>query len=123
MLIHERLKQLRTAKGLTQSEIEERTSLSRTYVSAVENGHTIPALETLEKFARALEVPMYVLFYDGMEPPKAIPRTPKETIWGDRGKEAPPLAMLRRELGKMSLRRRELLLDFARKLASRVKRN
>ncbi len=105
MLISERLKQLRTTKGLTQSDVEERTGLSRTYVSAVENGHTIPAVETLEKFARALEVPMYVLFYDGT----------------DRGKEAPPLAMLRRNLGKMSLRRRELLLDFARKLASRAK--
>ena len=34
----------------------------------VENGHTVPAVETLEKFARALEVPMYVLFYDGDEP-------------------------------------------------------
>jgi hypothetical protein len=33
-----------------------------------ENGHTVPAVETLEKFARALEVPMYVLFYDGDEP-------------------------------------------------------
>jgi transcriptional regulator with XRE-family HTH domain len=121
MRIDERLKQLRTAKGLTQSDIDERTGLSRTYVSAVENGHTVPALETLEKFARALEVPMYVLFYDGMEPPKPIPSPTKETMWGDRGKDAPSLARLRPELGKMSLRQRELLLDFARKLASRAK--
>jgi transcriptional regulator with XRE-family HTH domain len=41
---------------------------ARCYVSRVENGHTVPAVETLEKFARALEVPMYVLFYDGDEP-------------------------------------------------------
>ncbi len=121
MRIDERLKQLRTRKGLTQSDIEERTGLSRTYVSAVENGHTVPAIETLEKFARALEVPMYVLFYDGMEPPEAIPPATKESIWGDRGKEAPSLARLRRELGKTSLRQRKLLLDLARKLTSRAR--
>ncbi len=121
MLISERLKQLRTTKGLTQSDVEERTGLSRTYVSAVENGHTVPAVETLEKFARALEVPMYVLFYDGTEPPKAIPEATKETLWGDRGKDVPSLARLRRELGKMSLSRRELLLDLARKLTSRAR--
>src|SRR5712692_2581396 len=115
MLIGERLKQLRTGKGLTQSDIEERTGLNRPYVSAVENGHIVPTVETLEKFARALEIPMYVLFYDGMEPPKAILRATKETMWGGRGKESPSLAMLRRNLAKMSLRRRELLLDFARK--------
>ncbi len=121
MLISERLKQLRTGKKLTQSDIEERTGLNRTYVSAVENGHTVPTVESLEKFARALEVPMYVLFYDGMEPPKAIPQATKETTWGDRGKDAPSLSRLRQELGKMSLRQRKLLLDFARKFASRAR--
>jgi len=90
-------------------------------VSAVENGHTVPTVESLEKFARALEVPMYVLFYDGMEPPKAIPQATKETTWGDRGKDAPSLSRLRQELGKMSLRQRKLLLDFARKFASRAR--
>jgi hypothetical protein len=64
---------------------------------------------------------MYVLFYDGTEPPKAIPQATKETLWGDRGKDVPSLARLRRELGKMSLSRRELLLDLARKLASRAR--
>jgi transcriptional regulator with XRE-family HTH domain len=121
MHIVERLKQLRTGKGLTQSDIEERSGLSRTYVSAVENGHTVPALETLEKFARALEVPTYVLFYDGMEPPKAIQSETKETTWGDRGEDAASLSRLRRELGKMSLRLRELLLELVRKLTSRTK--
>jgi transcriptional regulator with XRE-family HTH domain len=41
-----------------QGDIEKRTGLLRCYVSRVENGHTVPAIETLEKLARALEVPV-----------------------------------------------------------------
>jgi hypothetical protein len=87
--------------------------------SVDDHGSPVPTLESLGKFARALEVPIYVLFYDGMEPPKAIPHATREIIWGGRRKDAPSLARLRRDLGKMSLNQRELLLDFAQKLASR----
>jgi transcriptional regulator with XRE-family HTH domain len=69
MIMGDRLRALREQKGLSQGDIEERTGLIRCYVSRVENGHTVPAVETLEKFARALEVPMYQLFYDDKEPP------------------------------------------------------
>ena len=69
MVIADRLRALREAKHYSQGEIEKRTGLLRCYVSRVENGHTVPAIETLEKFARALDVPMYELFYDGEEPP------------------------------------------------------
>ena len=65
MVIADRLRALREAKHYSQGEIEKRTGLLRCYVSRVENGHTVPAIETLEKFARALDVPMYELFYDG----------------------------------------------------------
>jgi transcriptional regulator with XRE-family HTH domain len=119
MLIHERLKRLRTEKELTQADIEERTGLNQTYISAIENGHIVPAVGTLEKFARALEIPMCALFYDGTELPKVILRATKETMWGDRVKQARSLAMLCRNFGKMSVPQRKLLLDFARKLASR----
>jgi len=57
-------------KKLSQGDIEKRTGLLRCYISRVENGHTVPAIETLEKMARAFEVPAYQLFYDGDEPPK-----------------------------------------------------
>jgi transcriptional regulator with XRE-family HTH domain len=50
--------------------MEKRSGLLRCYISRVENGHTVPALETLEKMARALECPLYQLFYDSDEPPK-----------------------------------------------------
>jgi transcriptional regulator with XRE-family HTH domain len=70
MLIGDRLCAFREAKKLSQGDIEERTGLLRSYISRVENGHTTPSVETLEKWARALEVPLYQLFYEGKEPPK-----------------------------------------------------
>jgi len=67
MVIGDRLRELREQKNLSQGDIEKRTGLLRCYISRVENGHTVPAIETLEKLARALEIPMYQLFYDGMQ--------------------------------------------------------
>jgi transcriptional regulator with XRE-family HTH domain len=68
MIISDRLRQLRESKNLSQADIEKRTGLLRCYISRVENGHTVPAIETLEKLARALEVPLYQLVYDGKSP-------------------------------------------------------
>ena len=69
MIIGDRLRLLRETKKLSQGDIEKRTGLLRCYISRVENGHTVPAIETLEKLARAMEIPLYQLFYDGEEPP------------------------------------------------------
>jgi transcriptional regulator with XRE-family HTH domain len=96
MIIGDRLRVLREAKRFSQGDIEKKTGLLRCYVSRVENGHTVPSVETLEKFARALEVPMYQLFYDGEEPPK-LPNLPKrksadDIAWGSKGKDARLLA-------------------------------
>src|ERR1700730_17436689 len=65
MVIGDRLRELREAKELSQGDIEKRTGLLRCYISRVENNHTVPAVNTLEKLARALEVPMYQLFHAG----------------------------------------------------------
>jgi transcriptional regulator with XRE-family HTH domain len=70
MIVGERLRTLREERNFSQGEIEKRTGLLRCYISRVENGHTVPAVETLEKFARALEVPLYQLMYDGEKPPQ-----------------------------------------------------
>ena len=70
MDIGDRLKAIRESKGMSQGDIEKRTGLLRCYISRVENGHTVPAIETLEKMARAMDVPVYVLFYDGEQPPE-----------------------------------------------------
>src|SRR5580700_5393103 len=99
MIIGDRLRALREEKNLSQGEIEKRTGLLRCYISRVECGHTVPAVETLEKFARALETPIYQLFYDGEEPPEPtdLPRR-KSAVdggWGSSGKDARLLHKLR----------------------------
>ena len=90
MLIGQRLRDIRESKNLSQGDIERRTGLLRCYTSRVENGHTVPSIETLEKYAGALEVPLYKLFYDGAEPPKKpnLPATKTEPMWGAKGNEA-----------------------------------
>ena len=65
MVIGTRLRSLREEKGISQGDIEKSTGLLRCYISRIENGHTIPSLETLERFAGALDVPLYKLFFSG----------------------------------------------------------
>jgi transcriptional regulator with XRE-family HTH domain len=55
---------------MSVGDIEKRTGLLRFYISRVENGHSIPAIETLEKFARAMDMQLYPLLDDGSEPPE-----------------------------------------------------
>ena len=62
MIIGDRLREIREEKKLFQGDIENRTGLLRCCISRVENEHTVPAIETLEKLARAFEVPMYHCF-------------------------------------------------------------
>jgi transcriptional regulator with XRE-family HTH domain len=114
---------LRGEKNFSQGTIEERTGLLRSYISRVENGYTVPAVETLEKFARALEVPMYQLFYEGDEEPK-LPRLSKrsgngESAWGDSGKDARTFAEFRQVLSRTKESDRKLLLFIARKMVRR----
>ncbi len=72
LMIGERLRAIRESKNLSQGDIEKRTGLIRCYTSRVENGHTVPSIDTLQKYAQALEIPLYQLFYDGEEAPKKI---------------------------------------------------
>ena len=121
MIIADRLRALREAKQLSQGDIEKRTGLLRCYISRVENGHTVPAIETIEKMARALEVPMYQVFYDGDKPPE-LPNLPKrksadDIAWGSTGKDARYLGKLRRLLAKTEESNRKLILYMAQKMA------
>ena len=123
MIIGDRLRALREHKKLSQGDIEKRTGLLRCYISRVENGHTVPAIETLEKMARALEVPLYQLFYDGEEPPK-LPNLLKgkssdENAWGSSGKDGRYLNKLRRVLSKTDEGNRKLVMHMAQKMAGR----
>jgi len=120
MIIGERLRALREEKKLSQGDIEKKTGLLRCYVPRVENEHMVPAVETLEKFARALEVPMYKLFYDGEEPPKLANLPKRETaddvMWGGSGKDARLVAEFCRLFSRMEKGNRDLILFTAKKM-------
>lgn len=117
MIIGDRLRTLREQKNLSQGHIEKRTGLLRCYISRVENGHTVPSIETLEKMSRALEIPLYQLFYEGENPP-ALPKykSVKTPSWGRSGKEARLMAKFRRLLSRADESDRKLLLHMARKM-------
>ncbi len=67
-----RLRELREARQFSQGDIEKRTGLLRCYISRVENGHTVPSIETLEKCAKALDLELYQLFHTGGGKPKPV---------------------------------------------------
>jgi transcriptional regulator with XRE-family HTH domain len=123
MIIGDRLRALREEKKFSQGDIEKRTGLLRCYISRVENGHTVPAVETLEKFARALEVPMYQLFYEGEGPP-VLPYLPKrktadDIAWGNKGKDARMLARFCQLFSRTSESDLQLFFFVAQKMAHR----
>jgi transcriptional regulator with XRE-family HTH domain len=120
MLIGDRLKELREAKHLSQGEMQNRTGLLRCYISRVENGHTVPAIETLEKIARALEVPLYAIFYDGERPPgppRLVP--PDKDGFGASGRERQYVEKLCQSLARMKPRDLALLMCVSQRLAVR----
>jgi transcriptional regulator with XRE-family HTH domain len=122
MVIGQKLRELRESANLGQGDMEKRTGCVRCYTSRVENGHTVPSVETLEKYARALEVPTYKLFIEGDE----TPRKPKvsliesgEPTWGARENERRELSRFARALSRMDKRERAILLGMAKRMAGR----
>ena len=121
MMIGNRLRAIREQKNLSQGDIEQRTGLLRCYISRVENGHTVPAIETLEKMARALDIPLYQLFYDGEKPP-ALPNpgSNKKSAapdWASSGKWSRFMLRVQDLCGRMDPRDRQLLLFLVEKMA------
>ncbi len=120
MVIGEKLKALRAQKKLSQGDIEHRTGLLRCYVSRVENGHTVPSVDTLEKMARALEVPMYRLFTDDANVKKPnIPATAirSAAVRPEQDREIRTFARL---LSRMDEKSRGLLIHVASKMSKRA---
>ncbi len=122
MGIGERIREMRERRQLSQGDIEERTGLLRCYISRVENGHTVPSLETLEKFAGALDVPLYKLFYYGDEQPRdgAVASPALENLAqeaGAAGAEARFLLRLRELQEHLTSTDRNVLLALAKRMA------
>jgi transcriptional regulator with XRE-family HTH domain len=119
MVIGDKLKTLRAQKNLSQGDVEKRTGLLRCYISRVENGHTVPSVDTLEKMARALEVPMYRLFADDahVKKPNILAEAiRRRAVHPEQDREIRALAKL---LARMSDKSRGLLLHMASKMANR----
>lgn len=112
MLIGEQLRLLREYKNLSQGDIEARCGLLRCYISRVENGHTVPAVETLEKFAHALEVPLYVIFYGTDQKRGSEPIEPRDP-------DARQTRLILEALGRLTDKERRLLFFLANALAAR----
>lgn len=126
MIIGERLRAFREYKALSQVDIEKRTGLFRYYISRVENGHTIPTLETLARFARALEVPLFHLVYeeDGPYQPPVLPGSANSLdASGSMSKrDLRHLNEFKYLFGRLHDRDKELLSALARRMAKRVAR-
>jgi transcriptional regulator with XRE-family HTH domain len=119
MVIGNKLKELRETKKLSQGDIEKRTGLLRCYISRVENGHTVPSVDTLEKMARALEVPMYRLFTDDAHVKRPnIPVSNGEPAHNK--KEDAKLRPFVKALSRMNDKDRGILLHMASKMAGRA---
>jgi transcriptional regulator with XRE-family HTH domain len=121
--IAKRLIAIRLQKKLTQTDLEERTGLLRVYISRVETGVTVPGVATLEKWARALEVPLYQLFYDGENAPVLTPLVARKRVgWGCSGQSARTFNKFQNLLSRMSEADRDLLLDMPKKMLQRKAR-
>ena len=122
-----RLRQLRRQRGLSQGDIQKRTGLLRCYISRVENGHTVPSLETLERFIAALEIPFYQFFYFDEDPtPHLTQRASLEELAEESapsGPEAHFLSKLRAFISQIAERDRDVLLAFANRLAGHAPKN
>ncbi len=100
----------RLQKGMSQGDIEKRTGLLRCYLSRVENGHTVPSLETLQKIAGALDLQLAEFFSD---------ETVSREMSGLRltEEEIRFLTQIQRYSAKLSENDRKLLLAMVRKFA------
>jgi len=125
MVIGTRLRDLREEKGLSQGDVEKSTGLLRCYISRIENGHTIPSLETLERFADALDVPLYKMFYTGngeAPTPNLLRRKSLEELAaqpGEAGEDARFLMQFNNALAQLGEPDRDVVLTLAKNLAAR----
>ena len=109
------IRQFRLEKNMSQGDIEKRTGLLRCYLSRVENGHTIPSLETLAKIAQAMEMPLGHFFAasaaeNGAASKAALPQLTDE--------EMRFLSQIRRYSSNLNESDRKIVLTMVKKLAA-----
>ena len=104
------IRSYRQQKGMSQGDIEKRTGLLRCYLSRVENGHTVPSLETLQKIAYALDLHLAQFFSDEVVSREMSPLRLSE-------EEIRFLTQIQRYASRLSENDRKLLLAMVRKFA------
>ncbi len=125
MYIGTRIRRLREERGMSQGDIENSTGLLRCYISRVENGHTVPSLETLERFAGALGIPLYQFFFAGEDTPPTPFLSDRKSLEdlaqedSKQGEDARFLLKLKTLTTRIGDPDRDVLLALAKKLASR----
>lgn len=105
------IRDFRLQKGMSQGDIEKRTGLLRCYLSRVENGHTVPSLETLQKIAGALDLQLSQFFANDTVAPHVSSLSLSE-------EEIRFLTQIQRYSANLSDSDRRLLLAMVRKFAS-----
>jgi transcriptional regulator with XRE-family HTH domain len=115
MNIGETIRNYRLGKGMSQGDIEKRTGLLRCYLSRVENGHTIPSLDTLSKIAGAMELPLSQFFAESghSNGAKGLPQLSDD--------EVRFLSQVRRYSVSLNDSDRKLVLAMVKKMASNAK--
>ena len=114
MNIGETIRNFRLQKGMSQGDIEKRTGLLRCYLSRVENGHTVPSLDTLSKIAGSLEMPLGHFFVESTTDTAAknLPQLSDE--------EVRFLSQIRRYSSGLNDSDRKLVLAMVKKMAVTV---
>src|SRR5437016_11283206 len=112
MNIGDTIRNLRLHKGMSQGDIEKRTGLLRCYLSRVENGHTIPSLDTLAKIASAMELPLGQFFaeHHANGNSRSLPPLTEE--------EVRFLSQIRRYSSNLNDSDRKLVLAMVKKMAA-----
>lgn len=105
------IRDFRLQRGMSQGDIEKRTGLLRCYLSRVENGHTVPSLETLQKIAGALDLQLSQFFAEDQVNKEISTLNLSED-------EIKFLTQVQRYSANLSDSDRRLLLAMVRKFAS-----
>jgi transcriptional regulator with XRE-family HTH domain len=106
MNLGESIRQIRQAKGLSQGEMQKRTGILRSYLSRVENGHTVPSFATLQRLASAMDVALADFFPDSDAPSS-----------GDGAASSDYLQELKNHIPQLSAKQRVELLDMVKDMA------
>ena len=112
MNIGETIRSFRLQKGMSQGDIEKRTGLLRCYLSRVENGHTVPSLDTLARIAAAMDLPLARFFSEnsGDNGSKGVPQLAED--------EVRFLTQIRRYSPNLNESDRKLVIAMVKKMAA-----